>query len=342
MSDDDLMICDYDFFPEQEEDLLFMFEENLPEDKELIKSHSSSSYSMCEDYSNEAKEIPVKEEFNSGYGGTNPLVEPKRFSLTYLRSHATFFEKITANTELNEQQELHDFHRLLQSKQAEFGARVMRKVTKRIFGKDYLKGLGLTTSQIRHRVNMLEMKFYAIACRHLAIQSGFSMTKEAFLERFQPVIDSFCNPTNGSSSPNNCHRVYYEQLMNDDSELQFLFRFLSPLLILENTECSGEFFRRKNGLLLALGEFMEFSGRQYTSGGGKTLKTRLREACMDTITGNKRPKRNRKSRHDPRPYKNQRLASTYGNELSQQSRNLLIESETDSQSSDEMEQDLSE
>ena len=39
---------------------------------------------------------------------------------------------------------------------------------------------------------------------------------------------------------------------------------------------------------------MEYSDRQYTSGGGKTLATKLREACMDMSTGNERSTRRRK------------------------------------------------
>eukprot|EP01040_Poterioochromonas_malhamensis_P015557 gene15557-17440_t len=216
------------------------------------------------------------------------------FNLSYLNDKGGFNGRLFADVPNDyEKQQLIAFGMKLQT--SNFGARTLDKVAKRVFGKDYLKGSGMSNPQIRDHINLLEVKFYAIAIRHLVMQlkNSFAMSKNAFLKRFQSVFESFFHPT----SDHPCHhpqRSYFDQLMNDDFELELLFRFLAPLLILVDHGCDHSFFRRRSGLLLALGEFLEYSDRQYTSGGGKTLATKLREACMDMITGNERSTRRRK------------------------------------------------
>lgn len=224
----------------------------------------------------------------------NTHYDDRIFDLSYLNEEDCFYRKLLADVPNDyEKQQLIAFGIKLQT--SNFGARTLDKVTKRVFGKDYLKGSGMTNPQIRDHINLLEVKFYAIAIRHLVMQlnNSFAMSKNTFLKRFQSVFETFFHPT----SDHPCYhpqRSYFDQLMNDDFELELLFRFLAPLLILVDHGCDHSFFRRRSGLLLALGEFLEYSDRQYTSGGGKTLATKLREACMDMITGNERSTRRRK------------------------------------------------
>eukprot|EP01040_Poterioochromonas_malhamensis_P012401 gene12401-13557_t len=224
----------------------------------------------------------------------NTHYDDRIFDLSYLNEKERFYQKLLADVPNDyEKQQLIAFGIKLQT--SNFGASTLDKVTKRMFGKDYLKGSGMTNAQIRDHINLLEVKFYAIAIRHLVMQlkNSFAMSKSTFLKRFQSVFETFFHPT----SDHPCYhpqRSYFDQLMNDDFELELLFRFLAPLLILVDHGCDHSFFRRRSGLLLALGEFLEYSDRQYTSGGGKTLATKLREACMDMITGNERSTRRRK------------------------------------------------
>eukprot|EP01040_Poterioochromonas_malhamensis_P010888 gene10888-11866_t len=264
---------------------------------EMKRALSQDTYTILQSLSQDDDNMSTLTDY------THPVPPPPQFQgntfdLVYLQDRNKFFVALFSDLQDdNEKQQLITFDTKLQT--SHFGARTLSKVAKRVFGKDYLKGSGLSNAKIRDHINLLEMKFYAIACRHLAMQSGFSMTKEAFLERFEPVLSSFPPQTSNHTQTTSQSFVnFYQQLKlaQDESEVVLMFRFLAPVLILEEHGCNHTFFHRKSGLLVALGEFMEWSGRQYTSGGGKTLPTKIREACLDLITGNSRSTRNRKSK----------------------------------------------
>ncbi len=276
---------------------------------------------------------------------THPMLPPPQFQgntldLGYLYDYNKFFAALLSDLQDdNEKQQLITFDTKLQT--SHFGARTLSKVAKRVFGKDYLKGSGLSNAKIRDHINLLEMKFYAIACRHLAMQSGFSMTKDAFLERFEPVLSSFPPQTTNHIQTQTASQSFvnfYKQLKlaQDESEVVLMFRFLAPVLILEEHGCNHTFFHRKSGLLVALGEFMEWSGRQYTSGGGKTLPTKIREACLDLITGNSRSTRNRKSKSGAtsspkKNKKNQVKLTMSAKAMRKQAKAVLESSDSDSE-----------
>ena len=206
--------------------------------------------------------------------------DESHFNCDYLRDEARFFSKLMVDINEHEQQQLIRFHQDLHSNRLSVSARLLHKITKRTFGKDYLKDTKMKKPEIRKRCNLLEKKFYAIVARYLLLTKNYAITVQSFVDLFYSIIEQFPS-----------YRV-----METEGELELLFRCLAPTLIFETEEFNGAFYHRKSTLLLELGEFMEYSDRQYNSGGGKTASTRLRESCLDLITGNVRSTRNRISR----------------------------------------------
>eukprot|EP01040_Poterioochromonas_malhamensis_P016875 gene16875-19261_t len=87
--------------------------------------------------------------------------QEKTLGLGYLQDSEKFFERLLSDLQDdNEKQHLITFDTKLQT--SHFGARTLNKVAKRVFGKDSLKGSGLSNAKIRDHINLLEMKFYAI------------------------------------------------------------------------------------------------------------------------------------------------------------------------------------
>mmetsp|Transcript_12480 Transcript_12480/g.13452 ORF Transcript_12480/g.13452 Transcript_12480/m.13452 type:complete len:394 (-) Transcript_12480:399-1580(-) len=315
--------------------------ENESRPFEMHRAFSQDTYTILQSLSQDDDNMSTLTDY------THPVPPPPQFQgnafdLVYLQDRNKFFVALFSDLQDdNEKQQLITFDTKLQT--SHFGARTLSKVAKRVFGKDYLKGSGLSNAKIRDHINLLEMKFYAIACRHLAMQSGFSMTKEAFLKRFEPVLSSFPPQTSTQTQIQTTSQSYdnfYQQLKlaQDESEVVLMFRFLAPVLILEEHGCNHTFFHRKSGLLVALGEFMEWSGRQYTSGGGKTLPTKIREACLDLITGNSRSTRNRKSKSNSgatsspkKNKKNQAKLTMSAKAMRKQAKEIMESSDSDSE-----------
>lgn len=206
------------------------------------------------------------------------------FDISYLQDSEAFekrlFERIPSIDSMTNKK-LHAFKSNIKSHSSIINEQLLSTITKTIFDKEYDKILRSesrfsSNKERRKYYNNLELILFAYAIREILQQSSYTVSKNEFLQKVG--LTDLASKEIGEEG------------------LELLFRFTLPWFVLVNQKMDSDFFKRRKGIMMSLGELFEYSNIHYSSGGGRTKATRLRESCFELITGCVSKPRKRKSK----------------------------------------------
>eukprot|EP01040_Poterioochromonas_malhamensis_P006358 gene6358-6851_t len=206
------------------------------------------------------------------------------FDISYLRDFEAFekrlLERIPSIDSVTNEKIL-AFKSNINSHPSIINEQLLSTITKAIFDKEYDKLLRSesrfsSNKERRKHYNDLELILFAYAIREILQRTPYTISKKEFVEKVG--------------------LTHLARKEIGEEGLELLFRFTLPWFVFVNQEMDSDFFKRRKGIMMSLGEFFEYSNIHYSSGGGRTKATRLRESCFELITGCVSKPRKRKSK----------------------------------------------